>query len=1072
MSSLPLNTARIIGRRWILIIWCLCFGALVISADVGEAATTSSQPWWTQQKIRYFWGQWVYYQDMGVPTEQIMKNLSQVGATVFVKHSGGRGDVFDQKQARLAHKYGMRYFGVLYVNTLSYFAQDMESSIRLSVDRDGDAYTGGGINLPCPLYRPVYEEWFLKPILEAAQTGLVDGLHMDWEPYGGRGEAEVCYCDDCFENFVAAKGLDLDQPVPKDQRYAWLEDQGLTDEYEATFKQRRTEMFRQFAQRVRRVKPNFIFAAYHFLGRYPEIIAGLHAPQAPFFVIDHRHYWEDHTRPWWESQQTHHKKQGYVRIAGTWDNALFGGKPQCNISAPQWMYDAAINSDGYWLWFEEELSPDVWRSFWIANRRIEATEQKVGDFLLHGQVDTRFVTLVEWTGDPHLARKLVQRTYHLGDRHLVHLHNVHTDWPVRLRLRFPRLRAESQWVVTDPIADTTYVHDGDEVVWTGPQLRDGIGLCLEKRSELFVQLTPAPTALAGRATATVPSDETMPMSSHAQAAASAPPPRLLYMMRNSIYDQRLRQVVQSATKVMDLPKTGWMLKPDKGENGVHEKWYLPDASTSDWEPVEIEEVWDAGTGSGWYRREVDFPALPEGKDLYLCFGAVDEEMILWIDGEYVGDYNRGPEGWDKPFAINVTGKLGPGKHQLVLRVYNSALAGGIWKPVSLVASSVDVGRTSREEKPTAGHALGRLVCTITELLGYPGLQAWAMGNAIHAVDSDGRNGERLRQVKGYLWSPAWSPDGSHIAFVHYANGRGQIYAMNADGSRCTNLSSNSCCDQSPAWSPDGNKIAFVSDRDGDWEIFVMNADGSDQRQRTYSPGRDSQPVWSPDGRTIAFCRDVGGDIDIYVTNADGLGERAVVQRPGDQWDPAWSPDSTHLACGSVGEWAEELLVANADTGQIRKVMMMAHISCPQWSPDGARLAGVYRGPLGSDNAGVFVIDAAASMDQLPAGDDERKLGDVRSVRPYSSSSRTGRPTPSWYSKGGASPRWVVKTFASVRWSPDGSRLAFSSDMSEDGYFYIYIVPVADRNLYKVEATRSAWPQQLSWCPQQYSLQSD
>jgi len=250
----------------------------------------------------------------------------------------------------------------------------------------------------------------------------------------------------------------------------------------------------------------------------------------------------------------------------------------------------------------------------------------------------------------------------------------------------------------------------------------------------------------------------------------------------------------------------------------------------------------------------------------------------------------------------------------------------------------------------------------------------------------------------------------------------------------------------------------------------MNADGTDQRQLTHSPGRDFQPVWSPDGRHIAFCRDVGGDIDIYMMDANGLGQRAVIQRPGDQWDPAWSPDSTRIACGGVAMAVfNELLVADVNARQVQQTMIMPHVSCPQWSPDGTRLAGVYRGPTQQDNAGVFIIDSDSGVrgftSSLPQGDDERKLVNVSSTRPYSSSSRGRSPTPSWYSKGSSSPRWVLKSFASVRWSPDGSRLAFSSDMSEDGYFYAYVVPAAGGEPLRLDATRSAWPQQISWCPE-------
>jgi Tol biopolymer transport system component len=115
-------------------------------------------------------------------------------------------------------------------------------------------------------------------------------------------------------------------------------------------------------------------------------------------------------------------------------------------------------------------------------------------------------------------------------------------------------------------------------------------------------------------------------------------------------------------------------------------------------------------------------------------------------------------------------------------------------------------------------------------------------------------------------------------------------------------------DRKPAWSPDGTKIAFS--RGGN--IFIMGVDGSNLVQLTTSSERgpsNQGPAWSPDGTRIAYSRsEAGGNRDInriFVINADGSGEpkqltNALPQSGlGIDLELAWSPDGTKIAFSST-----------------------------------------------------------------------------------------------------------------------------------------------------------------------------
>ncbi len=119
-------------------------------------------------------------------------------------------------------------------------------------------------------------------------------------------------------------------------------------------------------------------------------------------------------------------------------------------------------------------------------------------------------------------------------------------------------------------------------------------------------------------------------------------------------------------------------------------------------------------------------------------------------------------------------------------------------------------------------------------------------------------------------SPAFSPDGQHIAFASNRSGRFEIYVCGGDGSDPVQLTSMSAPDTgTPAWSPDGKRIAFDSRLEGHSDIFVINTEGGSPHRLTTEPYDNELPSWSRDGQWIYFTSERSGGNQILKVQAGG-----------------------------------------------------------------------------------------------------------------------------------------------------------------------------------------------------------
>ena len=240
--------------------------------------------------------------------------------------------------------------------------------------------------------------------------------------------------------------------------------------------------------------------------------------------------------------------------------------------------------------------------------------------------------------------------------------------------------------------------------------------------------------------------------------------------------------------------------------------------------------------------------------------------------------------------------------------------------------------------------------------------AFVQGDMIGDFDEDGSNAFSI--ARGY--APSWSPAGDQIAYEASVCTGGYggdpspppcqrlgIGIVHSDGTGA-HLLTTEAVDEAPAWSPDGSEVAFERSA----QIHIIGVDGTSDRALLVPAAWTSEPAWAPDGSRLAFACIVSvGNLDICTINRDGTGFVRLTTDPGADYDPDWSPDGTHIAFTTWRFAASETIALMRADGS-GTVPVIAGGS-PSWSPDGTRLvfaiSGLGLAIANADGTGFHVL---------------------------------------------------------------------------------------------------------------------
>jgi len=193
-----------------------------------------------------------------------------------------------------------------------------------------------------------------------------------------------------------------------------------------------------------------------------------------------------------------------------------------------------------------------------------------------------------------------------------------------------------------------------------------------------------------------------------------------------------------------------------------------------------------------------------------------------------------------------------------------------------------------------------------------------------------------------IFEPAWSPDGTQVAFVRGRFGRMSLYVAAADGKDARRLAGCGQCGQEwgglLGWSPDSRWIAFsrtAGHRDQESFWVVAAAGGEPQGLTDCNVAcADVEPTWSPHGQLLLFqhISNIPGAPGLYTIRPDGSGLTKIANGQ----DPEWSPNGRSIAFDSGPDSGpDSMAVANADGSHVHVLFAGARDTgprAPSWSP--------------------------------------------------------------------------------------------------------------------------------------------
>ena len=204
---------------------------------------------------------------------------------------------------------------------------------------------------------------------------------------------------------------------------------------------------------------------------------------------------------------------------------------------------------------------------------------------------------------------------------------------------------------------------------------------------------------------------------------------------------------------------------------------------------------------------------------------------------------------------------------------------------------------------------------------------------LRVADADGEGAQAALVSPEPIISPAWSPDGSQLAYVSFESRKPVIYAHNVSSGKRRLIANFRGSNSAPAWAPDGSQLIATLSREGGSQLYALGLNGGEPRRLTQTSSIDTEPAYSPDGKLIYFVSDRGGAPQIYRMSPTGGNAERVTFSGNYNISPAASPDGRYLAYISRISGGYKLQLMDLASGVASSITDTTADESPSFAPN-------------------------------------------------------------------------------------------------------------------------------------------